>query len=366
LSRTVAAWRDRFGRGGHARAVSGSTAVPSARLGPGVRLWLLVIALLLVCLGSFPLGKYPIDPGTVVAILASRLLPIPQSWTDTMATVVVQVRLPRVLGALVVGAALASAGAAYQTIFRNPLVSPDILGVSAGAGFGAALAITLNLPWWAIEACAFGCGLLATGASFALVRRVGGGRSPIVLVLGGVVIAAFCQALISTFLYFADPLTTLPAITFWLLGGLGRVTLGDGTLALLVILPALAVLFLLRWPINVLALGQDDARTLGVAQDRVWLLVVVCATLMTAAAVSISGIVGWVGLLVPHMARMLVGAGFPLALPAAALLGATFLVAVDTVARNALYGDLPLGILTALLGAPFFLLLLVRTYGTEA
>lgn len=176
-------------------------------------------------------------------------------------------------------------------------------------------------------------------------------------------IASFFGALIAILLYLANPFTTLPEITFWLLGGLANVTNAQVWVATLIVLPAAALLFIVRWPVHVMALGSDEAETLGVPQRRLWLVVVLSATVMTAAVVAISGIIGWVGLLIPHMARMIVGPRFPAVLPASALLGAAFLVLVDTVARNAYYGDLPLGCLTAIIGAPFFLLLLIRTYG---
>ncbi|HEY6494843.1 MAG TPA: iron ABC transporter permease [Trebonia sp.] len=348
--------------GGTAGALPGRRAgiTPSRRL----RLALLALVLVAVVSVSFEVGEYPVNPLTVAKILLAQVLPLARTWSPTAQTVVLDIRLPRLLAALLVGGALASSGATYQNVFRNPLVSPDILGVSAGASFGAALAITLGESLWAIEVIAFAGGVAAAAASF-LIARAFAGRSPIVLVLGGVVIAAFFSALVSILVYIADPLTTLPEIEFFLLGGLSSVTNGQLAWAAAITIPAGLVLFLFRWPVNVLASGREEAQTLGVRQDRVWLVVVATATVMTAAVVCISGIIGWVGLLVPHMARMVMGSKYPDVLPASALLGAAFLLAVDTVARNVAYGGLPLGALTAIIGAPFFLLLLVRTFGGD-
>jgi iron complex transport system permease protein len=332
-----------------------------ATSGQGPRLSVLALGLLVLVAASFGLGKYAVSPLTVAEVLAAKVLPLAHTWSPTVQTIVLEVRLPRVAGALLVGGALAAAGGTYQNVFRNPLVSPDILGVSAGAAFGAALAFTLGGGQWQSEGLAFLGGIAAAGTSF-FIARVFAGRSPIVLVLGGVVIAAFFSALVSILIYLADPLTTLPEIEFFLLGGLSSVTNAQVAAAAVVAVPAGLVLFLFRWPVNVLALGGEDARTLGVRQELTWLAVVGTATVMTAAVVSISGLIGWVGLLVPHMARMVAGARFPDTLPASVLMGAGFLLAVDTVARNVSYGDLPLGALTAIIGAPFFLALLVRTY----
>jgi iron complex transport system permease protein len=326
------------------------------------RFVLLGLGLLVVVASSFQFGKYAISPVTVSKVLLAKVFPIHHDWSQTTSIVVLEIRLPRVLAALLVGGALASAGVAYQTMFRNPLVSPDILGVSAGAACGASLAISFGLPQWGVDAVAFCGGLLATGIVYGVARTFAG-RTPITLVLTGVVIAAFFSAVVSIVLFFANPLNTLPEITFWLLGGLANATNTQDVIAALVVLPAGLVLYLFRWPIHVLALGGDDAHALGVRQERLWLIVVACTSLITSAVVAISGIIGWVGLLVPHMARMFFGSRFADVLPAATLLGAGFLLIVDSVARNVLTGSLPLGPLTAIIGAPFFLVLLLRTYG---
>lgn len=319
----------------------------------------LFLAVLVVFFVSFLLGRYPVTPNMVIAILASKIVHIPKGWTDTMETVVLQVRFPRIVAALLVGGALSVSGAAYQNLFKNPLVSPAILGVSAGAGFGAALGMILYFPWLGIQAMAFLFALVAVAATF-LISRIFGGGSMIVLVLGGMVISALFQALLSVTKYLADPLDVLPAITFWLMGGLSKVSNFDVLVALLPITISITVLYLIRWQINVLSLGEEEAIALGVNINRIRLIVVLCATLMTAAAVSISGIIGWVGLLVPHMARMLIGPNFHYLVPTSLLMGSGYLLLVDNIGRNATAAEIPLGILTALIGAPFFIFLLSK------
>jgi iron complex transport system permease protein len=324
-----------------------------------LRIGLLVLGVLVLVVVSFGLGRYLLSPWTVVQVLVGQVLDIPVHWTATDQTVVMQVRLPRIAGALLVGAALSASGAAYQTAFRNPLVSPEILGVAAAAGFGASLALLLGLAPGVLQVMAFGCGVLAAVLSLAIGRIVGSG-STVVLVLGGVVVGAMFQALISGTQYLANPENTLPEITFWLLGGLGRVSLGGLVVPGIIVAVCLGLLYAVRWPLTVLAAGDDEARTLGVNRRLVWILVVTAATLMTATVVSIAGVVGWVGLVIPHLARFIGGPSFARLLPISVLLGAGFLLAVDDVARSATSVDLPLGILTALIGAPFFVMLLAR------
>jgi iron complex transport system permease protein len=317
----------------------------------------LVLALFLV---SFAIGPYPIPVETVVAVFLHRLDLVEKTWSDAVELVVLDVRGPHIAAALLVGGALACAGATYQNLFRNPLVSPGVLGVSAGSGFGAALGIILGLPGFGIQSMAFLWGLSAVGLAVWLGRRLDR-HAMLVLVVAGLVVSAFFQALISLIKVAADPLNQLPTITFWLLGGLHRMS-GPALLGALVPIAAAGfVLHALRWQVNTLAAGEDEARTLGVNVKRVRLLLILAATLMTAASVSIAGIVGWVGLLIPHIVRMLVGPGFAAVLPMSALLGGGFLLGVDNLARLPGTTEIPLGILTALIGAPFFALVLART-----
>jgi iron complex transport system permease protein len=304
------------------------------------------------------IGAYPIAPGELAAAVARRLTgAAPVGQIDT---VLFEVRLPRVLAAVLGGAALAGAGAAYQTLFRNPLVSPDILGVSTGAGLGAVLGIFLSLPVVGIQLTAFAMGL-ATVALVYAVASVVHGRDPIlVLVLAGVVVGSLAGAAISLLKILADPYDQLPAIVFWLLGSFSAIRRSEVWATLPMILVGLLPLLLLRWRINVLSLGDEEAKALGVEAGRLRLAVIGAATLMTASVVAISGVIGWVGLVIPHIARMMVGPSFDRLLPTAMLLGGSYLLLVDTLARTMARIEVPIGILTAIIGAPFFLWLLMR------
>jgi iron complex transport system permease protein len=308
---------------------------------------------------SFMVGRYPVGFGATMGTLFGHIPFTDTSPTAVEQTVLLNIRLPRILSGLLVGVGLAAAGAGYQTMFRNPLVSPDILGVSAGAGFGGALAVLLHLPYWQLEVMAFGGGLIAAAVSLGIARSIAQ-DSPILLVLTGVVVASVFAALISVTEYLANPDDTLPAITFWLMGGLGRQQLGALAAPTVIIAVSLAALYAVRWPVTVLATGDEDARTVGVNTHRIWITVVVACTLTTATTVSLAGIVGWVGLLVPHMARAIVGPTFGWLLIASAVLGSAFVVGVDDITRAATTIELPLGILTSLIGAPFFLLVLAQ------
>ena len=283
---------------------------------------------------------------------AASPLPLPAE------TVILQIRLPRVLAALAVGAALAASGAAYQSLFRNPLVSPDILGVSAGAAFGAVVGIFLSLPVVAIEAASFAGGLAAVLIVYGIAAAIRGRDAVLVLVLAGVVIGALFGAGVGLLKYLADPYNQLPAITFWLLGSLAAANPRD----LASLLPAVAIglipLGLLRWQIDVMTLGEEEATALGLDTRMLRVVVIAAATLMTSAAVAASGIIGWVGLVIPHLARLVVGPAFARLLPVSLLFGAGYLLTVDTAARTIGAVELPLGVLTAAFGTPVFLWLL--------
>jgi iron complex transport system permease protein len=271
------------------------------------------------------------------------------------------VRGPRIAAAILAGAALAAAGSAYQGLFRNPLVSPDILGVSTGAALGAVVGIYLSLGVVAIQTLAFVAGLGAVAVVYAIGTALRRHDPVLVLVLAGIVIGTLLGSCVSLLKYLADPYNQLPAITFWLLGSLASVTLGDVRAIVPSVLLGLVPLVLLRWRMNVMTLGEDEARALGIDTHRLRLAVVAAATLMTAAVVSVSGVVGWIGLLVPHLARFLVGPDFRRLLPASILLGAGYLLGVDTLARTAARIEIPLGVLTAFIGAPFFIWILAAS-----
>jgi len=319
----------------------------------------LIAALVVALLGALALGPYPLALADVGRALG-RLFGVGDGAVTPGEIVLMRVRLPRVAADVLVGAALAGAGAAYQTLFRNPLVSPDILGVATGAGLGAVAGILLSLPVAGIQGLAFVGGLATVALVYLIAAALRGHDRTLVLVLGGVVVGALAGACISLVKILADPYDQLPAITFWLLGSLAGVKLADLAVAAPLVVAGLVPLVLYRWRIGVLSLGDDEARSLGVDVVRLRGGVIAAATLMTASVVAISGVIGWVGLMIPHIARMLVGPNFARLLPAAMVLGASFMLIVDTVARSIARVETPLGILTAVLGAPFFLWLLAR------
>ncbi len=338
-----------------------TTDAASRPYGTIASLWISAGALVVLVPASLLVGKFPVSPSELAALLYARLTGEPHGLSPVMDTVLFQIRLPRVVAAMLVGAALAAAGATYQGMFRNPLVSPDILGVSAGAGVGAALGIFLSLPVIGIQLMAFAFGLGTVFLVYVISQAVRGHDPILVLVLAGVVMGALAGACVSLLKVVADPYDQLPAITFWLLGSLTAVSLGDVMAVLPLILIALVPLYLLRWRMNLMSLGDEEARALGVDVVKLRISFICAATLMTAAAVSVSGVIGWVGLMIPHVARMLTGPSFSRLLPVSILLGAGYLLAVDDLARTVAAIEIPLGILTAFLGAPFFLWLLATT-----
>ncbi|WP_221056959.1 FecCD family ABC transporter permease [Methanoculleus chikugoensis] len=296
--------------------------------------------------------------GDIVHILLSPVIPVAETWDDAMYSVVFNIRLPRILAALLVGAALSTAGAAYQGMFQNPLVSPDILGASAGAGFGAALAIYFYLGTGAITVFAFAGGLVAVGTAYA-VSRLTRGNPTLGMVLAGILVASLFSASTSYIKLVADTNDQLPAITYWLMGSLAGATMEDVYFAGVVIVIGLIPLYLFRWRMNVLTLGEDEAKSMGINTNLLRLIVILCATLVTAVAVSISGIIGWVGLVIPHFCRMIFGYDYRRIIPAAIIMGGGFLLLVDNFARTIATTEVPLGILTAFVGAPIFAYLLM-------
>ncbi|HEY5210270.1 MAG TPA: iron ABC transporter permease [Stellaceae bacterium] len=317
--------------------------------------------LVLLCIGAFAVGQFPVSPHDLFAVLWAKVSGGASHVAPAVDAVVWRIRLPRIAAAILVGAALAGAGSTYQGLFRNPLVSPDILGVAAGAGLGAVLGIFLSLPILLVELLAF-VGGLGTVAVVYLIGTAMKGRDPIlVLVLAGVAMGTLLGAAIALVKVFADPYNQLPAITFWLLGSLTSVNLPDLYAALPAILIGLVPLYLLRWRMNVMTLGEEEARSLGVNTAVLRFLFIAGATLITSAAVSISGIIGWIGLIIPHMARLITGPEFSRLLPVSMLMGAAYLLLVDTLARTMATIEIPIGVLTAFIGAPFFLWLLASS-----
>ena len=319
----------------------------------------LAAALLILFLVSFHWGRYPVPLGQVPRILLSRLLPLRQTWTDEMETVVWNIRLPRIAMACLVGACLAAAGAAYQGVFHNPLASPDILGASNGAAFGAALAILLGGSAQTVTLAAFAAGLITVGGVFLVAKYAPGGRV-INLILAGIMVSSLFGAATSYIKLVADPTNQLPAITYWLMGSLSGVRTADFATALPPMILGCAALFCVRWKLNLLSLGEEEAHSLGVNTNALRLVIILASTLVTAAAISVSGVIGWVGLVIPHLTRKLTGNNYKRLLPASLLAGALFLLAVDNLSRNLTATEIPLGILTAFVGAPFFLYLILK------
>jgi iron complex transport system permease protein len=327
-----------------------------ARPAPGllIALAVLIAALLL----AFTLGRYPVGLGDLFKVVAAKISGHPSDVPAAAVNVIWQIRGPRVLAATLVGAALAIAGTAFQGLFRNPLVSPDLLGASSGAALGAVLGIYFSLGVFAIEALAFGGGLVAVAAVYLIGSAVRARDPVLVLVLTGVVIGALLGAGVGLVKYVADPYNQLPAMTFWLLGSLAAVSPADLVPLIGPVALGSLVLIALRWRMNVLSLPDEEARALGLPTGALRIVVIAAATLVTSASVATAGIVGWVGLVVPHIARTLVGPDFARLIPAAALLGGGFLLVIDTLARTVGAVEIPLGILTAVVGTPFFIWLL--------
>lgn len=332
---------------------------PSSLRGNLIALALLALAVLL----AFGLGRLPVGPGELGRLVWSGLTGQESGLPPQLETVIWNIRGPRVVAALLCGAALAVAGTAFQGLFRNPLVSPDILGASSGAALGAVIGIFFSLGIVGIQLSAFAGGLVAVGAVYAVGSTLRRGDPVLVLVLTGVVIGSLLGAGIGLVKYWADPYNQLPAMTFWLLGSLAGTAKGDLLPLLGPVLIGSAVLVALRWRMSTMSLPEEEARALGLNTGSLRLAIVAAATLVTAASVAAAGIIGWVGLVVPHLARFLVGPDFGRLVPTAALLGGGYLLIIDTLARTAGPVETPLGILTAVIGTPFFIWLLASARG---
>lgn len=319
----------------------------------------LVVVLLLSALLSLAIGRFNVPLSHVAGILASKLFPIEPWWTPVEARVVELIRLPRILMAGLAGAGLAVAGTALQGIFRNPLVGPQIIGVSSGAAFGGALAILLSESRYLLIGLAFACGMLAMVIVYGISRQQGR-ASILMLVLAGIVTSAFFSALVSVTKFVADPDDKLPAIVFWLMGSFASASYDKVWLISVPVIIGSGVIYLMRFQINVLSLGDEEAQALGVKVERTRWIALIAIALISSAVVAAAGVIGWVGLVIPHFARMLTGPDHKLLIPAAMLIGATYLIQVDNVARTVIAAEIPVGIITALIGAPIFGLLLRR------
>lgn len=325
---------------------------------------LLIFLPLILFFTSFLLGRYPISPIDVINTILCPIFP-QLEVSPTITTIVFEIRLPRILAAIVVGAALAMAGAAFQSIFKNPIVSPDLLGVSNGAGFGAALAILISGAGVVTQIFAFAFGIISVSVTYLISRAYKAGGI-LILVLSGVAISAFFSALISTIKFIADPDDKLPEIVYWLMGSLASITIDQLIMIIIPIIVGTIILLTLRRHMNLLAMGDEEAQSLGLNPTRLRLLIIAGCTLLTSAAVSVSGIIGWMGLIIPHMARMIVGPDNKILIPASLSFGASFLLLIDNISRAIISIEIPIGILTAIIGVPIFLYLLKRGYSEWA
>lgn len=309
---------------------------------------------------SFMMGRYPVAPMDVIKTILSPFIPS-LAVSPQVTSIVFNIRLPRIIAALVVGAALSVAGASFQGIFQNPLVSPDLLGVSQGAAFGAAIAILLNMGNMIIQLSAFVFGIISVAITYIISKSYKAGGI-LLLVLSGTAVSAFFNALVSGAKFMADPYDKLPQIVYWLMGSLSAVNFDKLAMIAIPLIIGIAVIMILRWHLNVLSMGDEEAQSLGINPNKLRILIIIACTLVTSAAVSISGIIGWVGLVVPHMTRIIVGPDHKILLPASLSIGASFLLLIDNISRTAISIEVPIGILTALIGVPIFLYLLRKGY----
>ena len=317
------------------------------------------VALFILALGA---GRAGVAPADVVSILLNRAFGVEGNFSDMAANIVMNVRLPRVTAALLVGAALAISGASYQGLFKNPMVSPDILGASAGASFGAALALLWNFDNRAVQIMAFVLGFVAVLITYFSARSIGrGGNQILLLVLCGLIVGTLFQAFVSAIKYTADPDSKLPEITYWLMGSIAKITWDDLKLFLVPFIAGAVPLLALRWRLNTLSFGDEEAEAMGVNVTAIRGICIVCSTLLTSAVVAIAGVVGWVGLIIPHLVRFLVGPDNRIVLPLSLVVGGAFMILVDTACRTFMASEIPLGILTSIIGAPFFFAILLKT-----
>lgn len=321
----------------------------------------LIIGSAVLALAAIGMGRFSMSiPQTLATLFPGSFPKI--EVTQTMRNVIFNIRLPRVLLSLLAGAGLSVAGASFQGLFSNPLATPDTLGVATGASFGAALGILLGCNMFMTQVCALMMGMLAVAIVYT-VSRVRGGTNMVMIILGGMVVSSLFSALVSMIKYVADPQDVLPAITFWLMGSLSATNFQTLLLGAPFILAGTAMIFVLRWRLNVLSLNEDEAHTLGVNVNLLRLLVILASTMITASVVSMCGLIGWVGLLIPHISRMLFGNDNRRVIPASIGLGAIFMLLIDTLARTVSASEIPVSILTAVIGAPVFIILLRRTGG---
>ncbi|GLC78651.1 FecCD family ABC transporter permease [Lacrimispora brassicae] len=325
------------------------------KIQPVGMLWLLALLLLASILLSLLAGRFPISLADVIKTLLGY------SEDQQIAHIIYQVRLPRIFAAIQVGGALAVSGAAYQGMFKNPLVSPDLLGASSGASFGAVLGIVLSVGIAGTKIMAFAFGLVAVMMAWFIAARIGKGNNTVfLLVLGGILVSGLFQSLITLMKYTADTENKLPEITFWLMGSLNKATCQDAIGMVAPFSICIAVLVFCSNKINILSLGEDEAKALGVNTRWLQAVITITATVLTAYSISVTGTIGWIGLIVPHLARMLMGPNFKYVIPGSLLLGAVYLLLMDDLCRSLMTIEIPLGITTSLVGIPFLIFLMSR------
>ena len=309
---------------------------------------------------SVTLGRYSISIQDLITLVLCKIKGIESNLPVNIETVFFSVRLPRIIAAMLIGAALSVAGASYQGVFKNPMVSPDILGASAGAGFGAALGILFSFNIIGIQIISFVFGIVSVTLTY-LISSIIGRRSNAILtlILSGMVISTLFQSFLSLIKYVADPTSKLPAITFWLMGSLSSINYKDLMLLIFPIVLGSIPMILLRWKLNVLSFGEEEAKSMGIDTSKIRFIVILSSTIMTSAVVSVSGMIGWIGLVIPHLSRMLVGPNYKKLIPTSMVIGACFLLMVDNLSRSLFSMELPIGILTSMIGAPFFIYLLM-------
>lgn len=317
------------------------------------------IVFILVFFLSFFVGRYPINPFTLIKVLLSKIFPITQTWNNSVENVIFKIRMPRILSSAIIGAALSISGLSFQGMFKNPMVSPAVLGTSSGAGFGAALGILLGFSYLSINLMSFLFGLLAVILVTFISSKLMNEKT-LGLILGGIMISSIFTSATSFVKLVADTDDTLPAITYWLMGSLASVRMSDIKFIIIPITLGMIPIVLLKWKLNLLTLDEDEAMSLGINTILLRKIVIFASTLMTAACVSISGNIGWVGLVIPHFTRMIIGCDYRYSIPISILMGSSFLMLVDTISRTITTGEIPLGILTSFIGAPFFLYLMIR------
>ena len=318
----------------------------------------LALLTLLCAFVALCIGRFYISFGDVFSVLAHSIC-LGEGAASNITNVIENLRIPRIIAAILVGAALSVSGAAYQGVFKNQLVSPDLLGVSAGACVGAATAIIFDLSLFWIQIFAFGFGLAAVAITLAIPKMMRR-SSTLMLVLSGIIVSGLMGSVIGFLKYVADPETKLPDIVYWQLGSLAKLDSENLKYIAPVMIICAILLIAMSWRINLLSLGDESAARLGVNVSFERSIIIICATLLTACSVCISGIVAWVGLLMPHLARMLVGANNIRSMPASIFMGAMFLLFVDTLARSISVSEVPLGVLTGFIGTVFFVWVLWR------